>query len=123
MNRILAIIAGISSLAFGLRIILSPKFYSWKDYHYFDFTTVKWPFGIILIGIGILLIWSGLRKKPQQADEKLLICPKCERPFKRKDSANLPCPDCGVDMEDANGFYDRHPELKRSDNTQTAHKR
>ncbi|WP_031484447.1 hypothetical protein [Maridesulfovibrio frigidus] len=41
------------------------------------------------------------------------ICPKCERVFLKGENPDKHmCPDCKVELEPLEGFYDRHPELK-----------
>ncbi len=111
MNKALPIIAGIACAFFGLGIIINPRFYSWQDYRYFDFTGIKWPFGISLMAIGLLFIWSALRKSGKASEEIFLICPKCEKPFRKRGIPQLRCPECNVDLEASKGFYTRHPEL------------
>ena len=62
MNRIIFILLGTVWAIFGLSIIINPKFYSDKYHRYFDFTGYNIPFGIILIIIGGLFIWTTLKK-------------------------------------------------------------
>lgn len=112
MNRIIFFLLGIVWAVFGLSIIISPKFYSSKYDYIFDFTELKWPFGGFLVLLGSLFIWSALRKKASEFEDKFLVCPKCKTPFNHKDVPDGRCPKCEVELEDLEGFYQRHPELK-----------
>ncbi|RPI66644.1 MAG: hypothetical protein EHM38_09795 [Geobacteraceae bacterium] len=118
MGRLFFILLGIVWGLFGFLIIINPTFYhSRLDYH-FDFTEVKWPFGGGLIVLGIFFIWSSFRKKTIEAekkardDKKVLMCPKCIKPFYKQDCQGLICPECRCPLEELLGFYERHPELK-----------
>lgn len=99
----------------GSKIIVKPKIYSIKYSHWFDFTGYNIFFGGFLILIGFLILWSALRKKAKDFEEKLLICPKCKTSFNQKDITDGQCPRCEVQLEDLKGFYERHPEFKVSD--------
>jgi len=118
MSRIFFIILGSVWGLVGILIIISPTFYSSYFHRNLDFTEVKWPLGIGLIVLGSLFVWSSFRKKAIEAEEKakdektVLMCPKCVKPFYKKDCPTLHCPDCGTPVEQLEGFYDRHPELK-----------
>jgi len=103
---------------FGLGILINPNIYHTALRYNFDFAEIKWPFGIGLIILGSLFIWSPFRKKSIEAEKKakdenrLLMCPKCIKPFYKKDCYDLKCPECQALLEDLSGFYERHPELK-----------
>lgn len=112
MNKIFSIILGISFSGFGLGILLHPKFYDSKHDYYYDFSEIKLPLGSILIVIGVLFILLGFGKKSKENETKVLICPTCNEPFYNIDVPDRRCPNCGGGLEDLNGFYERHPELK-----------
>ena len=118
MNRISFLILGIVTSVFGASIIISPQFYHSGYKFSFNFTGIKWPFGGGLIILGAFFIWSSFRKKTIEAekkakdDKKVLMCPKCIKPFYKKDCEDLKCPDCQAPLEELSGFYERHPELK-----------
>jgi hypothetical protein len=57
------IILGISLILFGGLTIIHPKYYSSKYNMYFDFSGIEWPFGGLLIILGIAFIWTEMRKK------------------------------------------------------------
>lgn len=102
----------------GVLIIINPIFYSSYLNREIDFTEIRWPFGGGLIILGVFFIWSSFRKKTIEADKKamddkkVLMCPKCIKPFYKKDCQDLICPECQCPLEDLSGFYERHPELK-----------
>jgi hypothetical protein len=118
MNKIFFILMGVVWGLVGSFIIISPRFFSSYFKRELDFTEIRWPFGGALIVIGFIFIWSSLIKKAIEAekkekdDNKVLMCPKCEKPFYKKDSSSSMCPECRTELEDLSGFYDRHPELK-----------
>ena len=116
MNRILYLLLGIVLAASGYGIIVQPRWHSSKFDYYFDFTGIHIPFGSAIIVIGIIFIWLALRKKAKDYEDKVLICPKCKEPFNKKDVPGERCPRCNVNLEEIEGFYDRHPELKTEQN-------
>lgn len=111
MIRILYIILGVSMALSGLNIIVRPAFFHSGYFYYFDFSEVKWLFGGALITIGLLFIYSSFKTKEKRY-EQLMMCPKCVKPFNKKDCPGLACPECQEALEELEGFYERHPELK-----------
>ena len=118
MGRIFYILMGSVWGLLGVLIIINPVFYSSYFNRDLDFTGIKWPFGGGLIILGAFFIFSCFRKKTIEAekkakdDKKLLMCPKCIKPFYKKDCQDLTCPECQTPLEELSGFYERHPELK-----------
>ena len=102
----------------GITIWLNPAYFSSRFGITFDFTGIKWPFGGGLVLLGCFFIWSSFRKKAIEAEKTLrdekevLMCPKCVKPFYKKDCQDVKCPECQGPLEDLSGFYERHPELK-----------
>jgi uncharacterized CHY-type Zn-finger protein len=119
MNRKSYTILGVLLGLFGLGIIINPSIYHSAFHYQFDFTEIKWPFGGGLIILGCLFLWSSLRKKAIEAEkkltdeEKILMCPICIKPYKKKDYQDLKCPDCQAKLEELSGFYERHPDLRK----------
>ena len=63
MKNIGILLAGFIWVVLGVGIIIKPKFLDrLYDFHW-DFTEIKWPFGIFLVGFGLITIWSALRKR------------------------------------------------------------
>ena len=128
MIRISYIILGALMGLFGLGILINPIIYHSELRYRFDFTEIKWPFGGGLIILGAFFIWSSFRKKTIEAYKKakneneVLMCPKCIKPFYKKDCDDLKCPDCHGRLEELSGFYERHPELKNVESDRTARK-
>lgn len=117
-GQIIFILMGAVWGLLGFLIIINPVFYSSYFNRDLDFTEIKWPFGGGLIILGCFFIWSSFRKKAIDAEKKardekrVLMCPKCVKPFYKKDAPASRCPDCQNLLEDLSGFYERHPELK-----------
>jgi len=109
---------------FGLGIIINPIINHAGLRYDFDFTEIKWPFGGGLIIIGAFFIWSSFREntikaeKKSRDDKRVLMCPKCIKPFYKKDCEGLICPECQGQLEELSGFYERHPELKAGNGTE-----
>ena len=112
MNRYIHIFLGLVLVIFGIGIIIQPRWYSSKYEQYFDFTGVHVPVGTFFIVIGLLFFWVVLRKSAKVYQDKFLICPKCETPYNKKEVPDKQCPRCKVELEELDGFYKRHPELK-----------
>ena len=118
MNKIYYILMGAVWGLLGILIIINPSFYSSYLNREVDFTAIRWPFGGGLIILGVFFIFSSFRKKTIEAEKKLkdgkkvLMCPKCIKPFYRKDCQDLTCPECQCQLEELSGFYERHPEFK-----------
>ena len=118
MQRKGYILLGISMGVFGLCILINPTFYHSGLEYRFDFTEVRWLFGGGLVILGILFILSSFRKQAIEAEKKVkddnrvLMCPKCLKPIYKKNAPDLKCSSCGNPLEDLEGFYERHPELK-----------
>ena len=77
-----------------------------------DFGEANTLIGCTFIIIGISIFVIALRKKAKEFGDKFLICPTCKKPFNKKDVTNSRCPKCKAELEDLEGFYERHPELK-----------
>ena len=118
MNRLFHILLGAVLGLFGFFIIINPIYYSTYFNREQNFTDVKWPFGGGLIILGCCFIWSSFRKKAINAekkardDKRVLMCPKCIKPFRKKSVPTQKCPTCQAPLEELAGFYERHPELK-----------
>jgi hypothetical protein len=40
------------------------------------------------------------------------MCPNCRQPAFGNDFPDMECPNCHIQVEEVEGFYDRHPELR-----------
>ena len=110
--KITYIILGVSLILIGVMMIIDPIFYSTKYNYTWDFTEVKWPLGCFLVILGSYFLVSNLKKKAQDYEERVLMCPKCIAPFNHSAVPNKNCPDCGTQLENLEGFYERHPDLR-----------
>ncbi|MDA8326795.1 MAG: hypothetical protein M0033_11335 [Nitrospiraceae bacterium] len=63
MNRLLNIAVGASLIIFGIIIMIHPRFYDSAYETYFDFTGYNIPLGLFMVVLGILFIWTELRRK------------------------------------------------------------
>ena len=55
-------------------------------------------------------------KKNAKKLEKIVMCPNCRKPVFVKDIPNGKCQKCDIELEDVEGFYERHPEPRTPDN-------
>ena len=106
------IILGLSLAIFGIGIIYDPTFHDTKHNFIYDFSDVKWPLGIFLTLLGVAFLYFSLRRKPNGSISGFLICPLCRKPHEIKNSSENRCSSCGTDLEELDGFYERHPEIK-----------
>jgi predicted amidophosphoribosyltransferase len=67
--------------------------------------------GTIVGGIGVLMIVGAFRGKKRS--EPITVCPHCETALPLAEARDGMCPRCGTPMEPLEGFYARHPELKK----------
>ncbi len=62
-EKILPILLGVILIFLGIGIIFDPKFYSYKFDYYFDFSGYNIPFGIFMMVVGVLFIWTTFKRK------------------------------------------------------------
>lgn len=110
--KIPGIIASVILLLSGLSIMLDPKQYSWLYKYTFDFSEAKWIFGTFLILSGVVFLIFSLRKKDKELEPNYTICPSCLQPYFGDETKDNKCPKCNGELENLDGFYERHPELK-----------
>jgi|WetSurMetagenome_2_1015567.scaffolds.fasta_scaffold14015_7 hypothetical protein len=71
MNTFSFILGGVSFVFFGIMVIIKHRFCHWAYAPYCaDFTGYSTPFGSILILIGILLLWSEIRRLIKNRSKK-----------------------------------------------------
>ena len=114
-NRILFLLLGVCLGLYGFFTSIQRGYYSSRFGFYVDFGRYHYLFGILIMLVGIFVIYTTLSSKRKYLKEKYLICPKCKDSFSQKDVSNSLCPNCTVELEDLEGFYDRHPELKEKE--------
>lgn len=114
-DRAFAILAGGLVTFLGYVVSLEGGFYSSKYGRYFEFGRLSWFYGGVLILSGLALIWVGIRPKNKGSRKSsTMVCPKCESPYDVRKHRATTCDTCDVSLEPLKGFYDRHPELKKS---------
>jgi hypothetical protein len=62
MDRIGSIIAGIALVSLGIGVIIHPRFYDRFLQYQFDYTSFNLLFGTFMTIVGILLLWTNLKK-------------------------------------------------------------
>jgi intracellular septation protein A len=65
--------------------------------------------------IGMYGLWYFKTSSAKKVDltPENWICIKCRTTFAGYSVNNCSCPKCGHDLEDLEGFYERHPQLKK----------
>ena len=107
------ILLGVLIILFGILIYFdtSPSIYGFS---------VPKSLGGLLIILGLFWLFYVLFnknklitnwKKAKEA-ESIWICPQCLKPEYRRDNPDLNCSVCHSNLENLDGFYERHPELK-----------
>jgi hypothetical protein len=82
------------------------------------FAGIPWAmFGVVMIVFGAQKIINK-GKKPDQ----YLVCPVCQKVVEVRLASNNKCPKCGSDLELLEGFYERHPEFRNSNNKNESYK-
>jgi hypothetical protein len=73
--------------------------------------------GYPVAALGLMFIHYGVstKKIPQADYNNFAICSECQASFYAKDVHHNRCPECNGTVEDLDGFYQRHPELKDED--------
>lgn len=106
--RIVNILGGLLSLWVGFRM------YRDKMEHHYGFP-VPPETGLLLCIVGIILIYFGIftKKGIHMREDNILMCLSCQKPIRSENAVELICPLCQGKLEELEGFYDRHPELRR----------
>jgi ABC-type uncharacterized transport system permease subunit len=108
--RILYLISGVLSVYVGIVVWRHQELFYYGAYIHLGETSILVGIAIIAFGLGLLYVAS--RKSFTYNGEKYIVCPKCNESFSQRDVPNSLCPQCDVELEDLDGFYDRHPELR-----------
>lgn len=75
--------------------------------------------GVLSMLMGVAFIIYGLRSG---LDTTFMICPECKEVYGRRKARDLRCPRCGTSLEPLDGFYERHPNLKKRSDQEPGHK-
>jgi hypothetical protein len=107
----------ISEILFAvLMIVWGYIFYSTGWYSTYDVPVPKFA-GILLIFFGIYFSIAVIRKRKWKSVSDYLICKECLTTYVRSELKNHHCPKCEGSLDELNGFYERHPELKSNKKT------
>ena len=63
MEKILPALLGCVLILYGIQVFLDPIYYDSKHGVTMDFTGINHPFGIFVIIVGCLFLWTTFRKK------------------------------------------------------------
>jgi len=76
----------------------------------------EWPELLVMGCVIFMITWWWQASKKEQ---RYVICPSCLEPYEKEENLNQFCKKCHGLVEDLDGFYERHPELrKKSDELQ-----
>ena len=85
----------------------------WYFGHFINLSESYLSVGVIFLVLAVLSFWITIRMKQSKTlEEKYLKCLKCKDIFRSSELSSMNCPKCKGDLEDLEGFYERHPELK-----------
>jgi hypothetical protein len=73
----------------------------------FDEVIVDWP---RFLGIGIISFAGILWWQMSKIEPSYLICSNCTETIEKGKESSTHCMKCGGQLEDLEGFYDRHPD-------------
>jgi uncharacterized membrane protein YvbJ len=65
------------------------------------------------LGIGIVFFIGTFWWQSSQNEPPYLICRKCKETTEKGKESSALCTKCGGELEDLEGFYERHPELRQ----------
>lgn len=63
MIRFIFLLLGVLLVLEGYAIIVEPRFYSFRFHRYMDFTGYNLALGIAMITVGLLFIWTEVRRR------------------------------------------------------------
>ncbi len=110
MDRILGIIIGIWIIILGCYLMSGWDLFFRGTKIDFGRANTLTGYIFIIIGVGYIIFF--LRAKSSDFEDKFMICIKCKELHRQKDYSDSHCRKCGAELENLEGFYDRHPELK-----------
>ena len=107
ISKIATVIIGIIFIWVGINVLKE----GWSHLYGHPIPKVT---GVFILFFGFYLVLGGFfpKARNKRNDEEFLICPTCRKPFGRGDFAENQCPICETDLENLEGFYERHPEVK-----------
>lgn len=112
LNKVTYVLLGIFLIIFGIFLLFKQIYHDFLYDYFYDFGKYHRLLGIILIGLGTIISYRSYKKDPKSFNDSYLICPNCRKPYNKKNITNRRCPDCSTMLEELDGFYERHPELK-----------
>jgi len=75
--------------------------------------------GYVSIAVGIFFIVVALLHKGPVVKEVFLICPKCEKSYRKTDVPDMQCPSCKVVLENLKGYFNCKDEKEKDGNGQS----
>ena len=105
---VLGIFIGTISEKLGIARGKVPETISWNEF-FSERLDEVFMTSATTFALGYALYFFGWFKH----DSIYLMCSKCGTPFDSKDVISNSCPNCKVQLERIEGFYDRHPEFKK----------
>jgi len=75
--------------------------------------------GYVSIAVGILFIVVALLHKGPVVKEEFLICPKCEKSYRKSNVPDMQCPVCKVGLETLKDYYDHKDEKEKDGSGQS----
>ena len=106
-------LAGVVVIIIGIITIIDPGISLYFGSVHTDISDYNTPFAILLILIGIYFFSLAEKKSSEEKKQnEYYICPDCLTPVEGKDIPDLKCLKCSTQLEELEGFYDRHPEKR-----------
>jgi len=109
--RILFFTAGLLIIISGIDVIRN------KSFHYFgyniDLSNSSLSIGILIACFGAAVIYLAFREKFTFVKSEIYFkCTQCGKVYDAEGELNKSCTDCDGELDDLEGFFDRHPEFK-----------
>ena len=97
----------IATIVIGFIILLDPVIDDPVFEYTFDLTEIRWPFGLFFFCSGLLLLYRSIKSKYDENDD-YRKCPECMKTYHKDTVEDNICPECGAQVEELRGFYDRY---------------
>ena len=109
--RIFILILGFLIIYHGISTIIKARFYWFGLFIVVE--NNKYFIGCLFILLGLFFVWLSIwRKAIRVIEGEFFKCTRCGEVIDSKSLKNLICPKCDGVLEELEGFFERHPEIK-----------
>jgi hypothetical protein len=110
MRRFFVGFLGVMLIFIGIGTLIAPVTYRPMYSTYIDLSNIKWPFFIFTSIFGSVCLYISIYNKGSKTC--YWICSKCQETNMLDERTKHQCPQCNIQLEKLDGFYERHPDLR-----------